>query len=118
MEPSVQPTPPQSPPSKNASQAVPPWAWEFFTQECDRRIERDRRRFWNRERKDDEWIEEGELFADPARALALLFRVPEGFGRTYVDNPFLASSPQPADRAGLAGSLVQASAGLSRQGQE
>ena len=65
--------------------AVPPWAWRCPLLE-ERRDREDRHR-----RRRDDYVEEGDLFVDPARTLDLLFRLPDDVSRHYVLNPFMAS---------------------------
>ncbi len=82
--------------------AIPPWAWsdaahgEYEEAHGERRL-RDPRLT----------ILEGDLFVDPARVVAVLFE-PEGFSRTYVDNPHLRGAPRGGEAArtrGVVGAL-------------
>ncbi len=64
-----------------------PWAWRYWQQEEDRDDD-SRDSFRGR----DEYIEAGDVFVDPARVLATLYRVPDGFGRTYLRNTYASSA--------------------------
>ena len=90
--------------------AVPPWAWGYWTQDADHNKDDDSFR------RTSETIEEGDLFADPARVMNVLFRTPADFSTTYVRNRYLhpslgrvlpasESAPSTTGATGLAGSV-------------
>jgi hypothetical protein len=87
-------------------QAVAPWAWRYWAQED--RNDEDRSRF----RNDDEWVEAGDVFVDPARVLSLLFRVPADFGRTYERNLYAGRALlTPRDATGITAAVESATGG-------
>jgi hypothetical protein len=63
--------------------AIFPWAWRAPRQEYSHK------RNEEEHRRPGEWIEEGQLFTDPAHALSVLFDLPPTFSRRYVQNDFL-----------------------------
>ncbi|MGE0712547.1 MAG: hypothetical protein AB7T09_31490 [Planctomycetota bacterium] len=63
-------------------QAVPPWAWGYWQQDRQHNDKDD-----SSTRSRDEFIEEGDVFVDPVRALKILFRAPN-VSATYLSNPW------------------------------
>lgn len=74
--------------------AIPPWAWHSYLHDEDEETHGSE----TRPRDPNRTILEGDLFFDPARAVSILYKTPDDFGRTYV-----RTSPVPTP--GLAGSL-------------
>jgi hypothetical protein len=87
-------------------QAVPPWAWRHWSQDEDHDDDDEFEHHSTR----TEYVEEGDLFIDPARVLSVLFKTPEDFSRTWLVNPYRFWTPG-ADGIGLLGGLEESAAG-------